>query len=120
MSTVALDVLDWLDHHPAASAATKRRLLAQVPAWQWATPGGHWRDLARHCCNRIQPSAERRPVNGLNIEIGTPAARCLFRSPDGHGVTKDGSTLDWLRSGGDVLAYGRCEQCAGPRTQEAA
>lgn len=53
------------------------------------------------CPNRVEPATERRPVNGLNVEIGSPAPRCTRKSPDGRG-------LIWLLSGGSILAYGRC------------
>lgn len=65
------------------------------------------------CRSRREQRIERRPGNALNIEIGTPMARCLLQPPDGRGVTKDGGTLDWLRSGGSELDYGACcaESC---------
>lgn len=112
MPTIALSVLDWLDANPGATSRQKHEALAQVPPAQWAVPGGHWSGLSKHCCNRVEPAPQRRPANTLNIEIGTPLARCLFRSPDGRGASRNGGSLDWLRSGGDVLAYGRCEQSA--------
>ena len=71
-------------------------------------PRNWWPELATHCPNRIEPEIERRPVNGLNIEIGSPQPRCSHRSPDGRG-------LAWLVSGGSVLAYGCCEQRQCPR-----
>lgn len=71
-------------------------------------PSQTWGEFSAGCGHRAQPELERRPANALNIEIGTPAARCLARPPDGRGVTRDGSTLAWLRSGGSLLAYGRC------------
>lgn len=111
MKTVALDVLEWLDAHPEASADEKERLLAQIPAWQWAIPGGHFNELKRHCCNRVEPGVERRPGNALNVEIGSPMPRCLFRSPDGRGLL-------WLLSGGSVLQYGHCEQRACERAKQ--
>ena len=56
--------------------------------------------FAAICDSRQCLGIERRPGNALNIEIGTPLARCTLQPPDGRGTTKDGSTLDWLRSGG--------------------
>lgn len=53
------------------------------------------------CRSLLEPSLERRRVNGLNIEIGTPLLRCSRKSPDGRG-------LAWLLSGGSMLAYGHC------------
>ena len=108
MPTISLCVLVWLDAHPDASPGQKRAELDSIPAWQWATPGGHWAELSRHCCNRVECDVPRRPGNVLNIEVGTPAPRCLFRSPDGRGLT-------WYLSGGSVLAYGACEQRHCPR-----
>lgn len=74
-----------------------------------------WGSYSARCSNRVEPRLERRPGNALNIEIGSPAPRCLHQPPDGRGVTRDGGTLDWLRSGGSVLAYGRCEAENCPR-----
>jgi hypothetical protein len=107
MPTAALCVLHWLDHHPETSTDSKLKALASIPAWQWATPGGHWPDLSQYCCNRKQPDTPRRPGNVLNIEVGTPAPRCLFQAPDGRG-------LAWMLSGGSVLAYGLCLQSNCP------
>lgn len=113
MPTIAHDVVAWLERHPAAPAEDKRRALAQVPAWQWATPGGHWPDLAAHCCNRAEVPTEPRFMNRLSINRMHPLPRCLFRSPDGRG-------LAWLASGGEVEAYGRCEQQHCERANPAA
>ena len=110
MRTVAMDVLEWLDAHPDASSADRARVLAQVPAGQWAAHGGHWAELSLHCGNRVDPGIERRPANALNIEIGSASPRCLFRSPDGRG-------LAWLLSGGSVLAYGTCVQSCCERAR---
>lgn len=71
--------------------------------------------FAAACKARQCPDIERRPGNALNVEIGTPQPRCLFKPPDGRGVTRDGSTLDYLRSGGSVLAYGLCEAASCPK-----
>lgn len=68
---------------------------------------------ACHDCHR--PNIERRPGNALNVEIGTPLPRCLQKPPDGRGVTCDGGTLDYLRSGGSVLAYGVCAESSCPQ-----
>lgn len=72
-------------------------------------------EFAVGCVDRREPALERRPGNALNIEIGTPAARCLYQPPDGRGVTRDGSNLDYLRSGGSLLAYGLCQAGLCPR-----
>jgi hypothetical protein len=110
MNSQAGIILNWFDAHKDASSEEKHEHLAQVPAWQWSVRGGHWAELAKHCCNRVEPELLRRPVNGLNIEIGAPQPRCLFRSPDGRGFTKNGGSLDWYLSGGSVLDYGHCQQ----------
>lgn len=117
MGTIALEAVVWLEAHPDATSSEKQRCLAQVPAWQWRLPGGHWPEMAVQCCNRVQPLLERRPSNALNVEIGAPAARCLYRPPDGRGVTRDGGTMDYLRSGGSILAYGVCAQAACDRAK---
>ncbi len=67
------------------------------------------------CPHRRAPDLERRPGNALNVEIGAPLIRCLLQPPDGRGVTRDGGTLDWLRSGGSILSYGNCAEDCCPR-----
>lgn len=108
MPTMAMIALDWLEAHPEATSEMKRQLLEQVPAWQWALEGGHWPELAKHCCNRVDPAAERRPANALCIEIGAPLPRCLFREPGGPREGR--SNLSYWISGGSILAYGICEK----------
>ena len=103
MRSIALDVLDTLESRPELTAEQKRALLAGVPQQQWAVPGGHFDDLAQHCCNRVEIRREPRFMNRLSINVMAPQPRCLFRSPDGRG-------LAWLKSGGELEAYGRCEQ----------
>ncbi len=71
--------------------------------------------FAAACQSCERPNIERRPGNALNVEIGTPHPRCLLKPPDGRGVTCDGGTLDYLRSGGSVLAYGLCEAATCPK-----
>ena len=77
-----------------------------------------WQAFSIGCGNRTQPPLERRPANALVIEVGAPHARCLIQPPDGRGVTRDGGTMDWLRSGGSVLSYGWCAQSSCPRFDE--
>lgn len=60
------------------------------------------------CRSRLEPSLERRRVNGLNIEIGSTLPRCTRKSPDDRGLV-------WLLSGGSPLAYGHCTPSACPR-----
>ena len=92
---MALDCAESGDRQRAA-----RMLWEQVPAWQVK---GNWKDAANICGQRVDPSLERRPCNGLNVEIGSPSPRCLSKSPDGRGLL-------WYFSGGSVLAYGVCSQ----------
>ena len=56
-----------------------------------------------NCKHRQEPEIIRRPVNGLNIEIGQPLSRCLLKPPHPHG-----SNLLWWMSGGSLLDYGVC------------
>ncbi len=62
----------------------------------------------RKCPYRRELRTPRRPVNGLNVEIGSPQDRCMLRSPDGRG-------LAWVLSGGSALAYGYCYPNSCPR-----
>ena len=60
-----------------------------------------------NCDSRIEPGLSHRPVNGLNVEIGQPLARCMNRPPvNVAGIEAD--ALRWLGSGGSVLAFGVC------------
>ena len=108
MISKARAVIEHIDDHPEMTRKQREEMVDAVPAWQWQVTGGWWPDLAMYCRNRIEPNLLGRPVNGLNIEIGAPAARCLYRSPDGRGLL-------WLMSGGSALAYGICEQSACER-----
>jgi len=49
----------------------------------------------------------RRPVNGLNIEIGEPQGRCRLRTPP-HWGDADPRAARWLWSGGSPLVLGLC------------
>lgn len=77
-----------------------------------------WGEYSEGCLAKQTPPLERRPVNGLNIEIGQPMPRCTLQPPDGRGITRDGSTLAWLHSGGSLLAYGRCTRDTCPKRRE--
>lgn len=83
---------------------TAERQATAVASWsELARMHRRWAIEARRelCGSCVEPVLERRPVNGLCVEIGSPAARCKLKSPDGRG-------LAWLLSGGSVLAYGLC------------
>jgi len=103
MPSIAGAVVDLLKRHPDMSSELKRSLLSEVPSHQWALRGGYFDELAEHCNNRMVLHREPRFMNRLAIYSSDPAPRCLYRSPDGRG-------LAWLKSGGSVLVYGRCEQ----------
>lgn len=103
MPSIAGDIAQWIKNHPEATPNEKEKLLNQIPTWQWALPGGYWNDLAPHCCNHVVIHEEPRFMNRLAIYRITPLPRCLYRAPDGRG-------LAWLKSGGPLEAYGRCEQ----------
>jgi len=90
---MALDAAEAGDRLKAA-----RMLWDQVPAWQIRH---NWKDASEICGQRVTPSGEPRPCNGLNVEIGAPSSRCLSKSPDGRGLL-------WYFSGGRVSAYGVC------------
>ena len=71
-----------------------------------------FRRYADRCPNRTTMTLERRPVNGLNIEIGQGCDRCKARTPD-HWPAHMGA-LRWLASGGSALVFGACEASACP------
>lgn len=63
--------------------------------------------MSSECRSRLEQPTPRRPVNGLNVEIGTPAARCINKPPvNANGVKAD--AFRWLLSGGSELAFGVC------------
>lgn len=55
----------------------------------------------------------RRPVNGLNVEIGAPLPRCRLKLPE-HWSGAGASSLRWLASGGSPLVFGLCTPGACP------
>lgn len=68
-------------------------------------------ELARttsDCKSRIELPVPRRPANALNVEIGTPAPRCLNKRPTHWPHTM--SAIRWMASGGDALVFGRCSR----------
>lgn len=64
-----------------------------------------FRAYADACPNRVEPAAERRPANALNVEIGAPMDRCRLRTP-AH--WRGAGALRWLASGGSPLVLGVC------------
>lgn len=72
-----------------------------------------------NCSSRLELAVPRRPVNGLNVEISTPAARCINKPPvNSAGVHAD--AFRWLLSGGSELAFGVCCQATCPLRQQIA
>ena len=72
--------------------------LQRVPRYQleiW------WDVFEPYCRFRLQAGIPPRPVNGLNVEIGSPLPRCSNLDPDGLG-------LRYFLSGGAISAYGIC------------
>ncbi len=65
-----------------------------------------FKDYAEKCPNRVEAELERRPVNGLNVEIGAPAPRCKLRTPE-HWPEGVGAAR-WLASGGSALVLAPC------------
>lgn len=63
---------------------------------------------AAGCPYRIALEVERRPGNALNVEIGTPVARCRSKPPR-HWPAGAG-WLRWLASGGSPLVFGPCSR----------
>lgn len=67
----------------------------------------------KNCPHRVQPDLQRRPVNGLCVEIGQPAARCKLLVPEewqGREPSQGPSLADrWLRSGGSPLIFDPCD-----------
>ena len=64
--------------------------------------------MLEDCRSRLEQPTPRRAVNGLNVEIATPAARCINKPPiNVLGVPSD--AFRWLLSGGSELAFGVCD-----------
>jgi hypothetical protein len=68
--------------------------------------------LAHKTCSfNITPSSENRRANALNVEVGTPSARCQLQPP---AYWNNGDVIGsrWLLSGGSPLVFGHCTaQC---------
>jgi hypothetical protein len=65
------------------------------------------------CLSLVQLGVPRRSANALNIEVGMPVPRCLFKQPAewrGRGA----SALRWIGSGGSALVFGPCTPNARP------
>lgn len=73
---------------------------------------GMFREYAESCPHRIELETPRRPVNALNVEVGTPAPRCAKRIPEHW--SKETSAIRWLWSGGSPLVFGRCGSSSCP------
>ena len=71
-----------------------------------------FRSYADACPNRLPLPLERRPVNGLNVEIGLGADRCRLIRP-AH-WPESSSSLRWLASGGSAMVFGCCSARACP------
>ena len=99
VTRIALTTLEWLARYPHASSPEKSSVIDQVPSHQWAARCGHWQELSQHGCNRDEVTRVPRFMNRLIINVMTPLPRCLYRTPDGRG-------LAWLKSGGEIEAYG--------------
>jgi len=61
------------------------------------------------CDSRVTLDVPRRRANALNIEVGTPAPRCLCKPPS-HWPVASGMALRWIASGGSALVFGSCSQ----------
>lgn len=60
------------------------------------------------CQYYIKPvNVEKRPVNGLNVELMAPSARCFLKTPSNWDKEK-GIATRWLFSGGSPLVFGLC------------
>jgi len=69
--------------------------------------------MSKACRYMIEPKLPRRPVNGLCVEIGQPATRCILKVPE-HWPKGGPSGARWLMSGGDPLVFGLCQKSECP------
>ena len=70
-----------------------------------------WKKFSKNCPHRIVLGIEPRPVNGLNVEIGSFSDRCFLKTP-AH-WPKNATGLRWIGSGGSAIVFGRCTmKCA--------
>jgi hypothetical protein len=63
--------------------------------------------FAATCTSRVALPTPRRHANALNVEVGTPLARCTRKLPE-HWAGSGASALRWLGSGGSPLVFGEC------------
>jgi len=68
----------------------------------------------RVCASQVLFQVQRRPVNGLNVEIGQPLPRCLNKLPE-HWTGTGASSARWIASGGSALVFGYCTPNACPK-----
>jgi hypothetical protein len=94
-----------LDRAESTGKPIATRTLDAIPPFQWEV---YWNDLAPFCPSRLTPKPVKQR-NALRVELLPDSGpRCSRRSPDGRGLT-------WFLSGGEPLAYGRCEAGRCPR-----
>jgi hypothetical protein len=67
----------------------------------------------RDCTSRLEQPTPRRPVNGLNVEVATPQARCINKPPENAAGMK-ADAFRWILSGGSELAFGLCDSADCP------
>lgn len=98
--------------HAAMAAASKGGTLDRFtevrpdPQPEPTQPRARLAALRESCGAHVSLDVERRPANALNVEIGTPAPRCIDKRPE-HWPANMGS-LRWLASGGSPLVFGPC------------
>ncbi len=70
--------------------------------------------MADCCPERLEAELQRRPVNGLNIEVGTGLDRCRLLTPPEWG-DQDPRATRWLASGGLITVLAPCGRGCCPR-----
>jgi len=88
----------WRGNNPEIIRYFKQRVIEDSPFLQFRN----------RCKYRLSKSIDKRPVNGLNIEIGSYSDRCSLKTPDHW--PESATAARWLLSGGDIFVFGLCQK----------
>lgn len=100
--------------HACVAAACHGYELDRFTRVYQAPRGPAFAAMAAACGERVVLALQRRPVNGLNVEIGQPLDRCRLRTPPEWGDV-DPRGARWIHSGGDPMILGVCGRARCPR-----
>ena len=110
------DLYELAYNRASAESAIKGGDLVRFSKIEAPVPSVHpFAAMAAECPHRREIALERRPCNGLNVEIGQAADRCTQRPPSDWLA---GGVIRWIGSGGSLLVFGACRAAGCPLKKE--